>query len=118
MEKELADGDAVICQVTFDVANVLEPLVPDFAVDQFSRQFLFFEKLWMYANCKSLFIVTAIEDTDAAAFGQALQTTPQVVVVQVFARRRFKGIDLTSLRVDTRHNVLDRSVLAGRIHGL
>jgi len=38
--------------------------------------------------------------------------------VELLARRGLEGEDLASLRVDARHDVLDRAVLAGGIHRL
>jgi len=39
-------------------------------------------------------------------------------VVQILGRRRLEGVDLDTLRIDARHDVLDRAVLAGTVHAL
>jgi hypothetical protein len=50
--------------------------------------------------------------------GRLLNDSPQEVVIQLFRRRRFEGKHLAPAWVHTRHHVLDRAVLAGRVHGL
>ena len=49
---------------------------------------------------------------------QALRCTPQKVVVQFLGRRLLEAEDLAALRIDAAHDVLDRPVLAGRVHRL
>jgi hypothetical protein len=39
----------------------------------------------------------AIEDTDAAALWQTFQTTPKIIVIEVFAGSRLERIDLATL---------------------
>ena len=39
-------------------------------------------------------------------------------MVQLLDRRRLEGIDLAPLRIDAGHDVLDRAVLARRVHRL
>jgi len=39
-------------------------------------------------------------------------------VVEIFVGGRLEGVHLASLRVDARHHVLDRAVLAGGVHRL
>jgi hypothetical protein len=64
------------------------------------------------------FVVAAIKDADPATFRQALNTAPKIVVVEFFRRGPFERKDLTTLRVDAGHDVLDGAVLAGRIKRL
>ena len=82
------------------------------------RQLLLREELRVHADDERLLVVAAIEDPDAAALRQALHAAPQVVVVEVLAARRLEREDLAALRVHARHHVLDRAVLAGRVHRL
>src|SRR5262249_12655674 len=58
------------------------------------------------------------EDADPPALGQTFHAPPQEVVCQVFRRRGLEGVDLAALRVDAGHDVLDGTVLAGRVHRL
>ena len=52
------------------------------------------------------------------ALGEAPRIAPHEVVVEVFRRGLLERDDLAALRIDARHDVLDRAVLAGRVHGL
>jgi hypothetical protein len=72
----------------------------------------------VHAHDQDLFVVRAVEDADAPAFGQALDVAPHEVVVEVFPRGLLEREHLASLRIDARHHVLDGAVLAGRIHRL
>src|SRR5262249_9141045 len=118
VQKELADGNAIVGEIPFEVANIPEPLVPDLLGDQLLRYLLLVQKLRVYANYQSLFVVAAIEYSNAAAFGKALQTSPQIIVIKIFACRRLERIDLAALRVDAGHDVLDRTIFSGGVHRL
>src|SRR4030095_14513143 len=72
----------------------------------------------MHAHDEGLFVVATIEDADATALGQANDATPHEIVVELFVRRRFEGIDLAALRGDAGHEVVDPAVLAGGGHPL
>ena len=50
--------------------------------------------------------------------GKALRIAPHEVVLEVFRRWLLEREDLAALRIDARHDVLDRAVLAGSVHGL
>jgi hypothetical protein len=76
------------------------------------------EDLRMDAHHERLLVVAPIEDADAAAFGEGLETAPEVVVIEFLAGRHLEGEYLAALRVDARHHVLDGAVLARGIHGL
>jgi hypothetical protein len=39
-------------------------------------------------------------------------------VIELLVRWRFEAVDEHALRVDSRHHVLDRAVLAGSVHSL
>ena len=79
---------------------------------------MFGEKLWMNANDESFFVITAVENADVAAVGKTFHATPEIVVIKILGRRRLEGVDLTALRIDPRHDVLDGAVFAGRVHSL
>src|SRR5262245_50401066 len=72
----------------------------------------------MNANDQRLLVIAPVEDPDAAAFGQAFDAAPEEVVTEVFGRGRLERVDLAALGVDAGHHVLDRTILAGRVHGL
>ena len=65
-----------------------------------------------------LLVVRAVEDADPAPLGSVLGDAPQEGVVELLGRRLLERDDLHALRVDARHDVLDRRVLAGRVHRL
>jgi hypothetical protein len=72
----------------------------------------------MDAHDEDLFVVGPVEDTDPAALGHAFDVAPQEVVGKLFARRLLEWEYLAALRIDARHDVLDRAVLAGCVHRL
>ena len=72
----------------------------------------------MHAHDEGFLVVTAVEDADVAAVGEALHATPQIIVIEVLGGRRLEGKDLATLRIDAGHDVLDGAVLPGGVHGL
>ncbi len=67
---------------------------------------------------EDLLVVGAVEDADVAALRELLLVAPQVVVVEILARRDLEAADLDALWVDPAHDVADGAVLAGRVHRL
>ena len=63
-------------------------------------------------------VIRAVEDADPAAFGQDPGVSPEEVVVELLGGGMLEAIDLAALGVHARHDVLDRAVLAGGVHGL
>src|SRR5208337_5684174 len=59
-----------------------------------------------------------VEDPDVPPLRQIFRCTPQKVVLQLGLGGGFERVHLATLRVDAGHNVLDGSILTGRIHGL
>ena len=90
-----------ICLVTSDGGNSL------------GRQ-----NLGVHADDQDFFVVRAVEHANPATFRHPPGRPPQKVVVELLVCRRLERIDLGTLRVHARHDVLDRAVLAGRVHGL
>ena len=72
----------------------------------------------MDTDDEDLLVVRAVPDPDAAALGKCPEVTPEIVVVEFLARGRLEAPDFAALRVHTGHDVLDRRVLAGRVHRL
>jgi hypothetical protein len=54
----------------------------------------------MQSHNQHLFVVRAIENPDVAAFRQDLGVAPEIVVVELFGRRRFEARDAAALRID------------------
>src|SRR5262245_45090585 len=118
VEEELADDDSVTSQIFLEVANVLVALLPNVLGDQLGGELLPRQQLVVNADDERLLIVAAVEDADAPALRQRLHRAPQEVMIELFVGRRLERVDLTALRVDAGQDVLDRAVLARRIHGL
>ncbi|OIQ69211.1 hypothetical protein GALL_491890 [mine drainage metagenome] len=72
----------------------------------------------MHAHDQHLFVVRAIEDADAPALGQVAGGAPEEVVLKFLRTRMLKAEHLAALRVDARHHVANRAVLACRVHRL
>src|SRR5262249_40040646 len=76
------------------------------------------EKFRMDTYDEGLFVVAAVENADVTAIWKALHAPPEIIVIQVLGGGRLEGKNLTALRVDTGHDVLDGAILAGGVHGL
>ena len=72
----------------------------------------------MHPHDENLFVVGPVEDADPPSLGEALRIAPHEVVVEVFRRGVLERDDLAALRIDARHDVLDRAVLARSVHSL
>ncbi len=72
----------------------------------------------MHAHDEDLLVVGPVEDPDPPPLREALGVAPHEVVGEVLGRGLLEREDLTALRIDARHDVLDGAVLAGRVHGL
>jgi len=57
-------------QILLEVADVLEPFLPDVLAHQPGRQLLTGQKFRMHAHHERFLVITAVEDADAAAIGQ------------------------------------------------
>src|SRR5215471_20755566 len=105
-------------QIAFERADVLETFFPNAFGDEFWRDLLFLEILGMDADDQRLLIVASIENADMTTIGRTLQATPQVIVIEILRRGSLEGVDLTALRIDTRHHMLNRPIFAGSVHSL
>src|SRR5215471_18166338 len=76
------------------------------------------QEFLMDAHHQHLFVVGAVENTDAAALRKALGRAPQEVMVQFFGRRLLEARNFAALRIYSRKNVADHAILACRVHGL
>ena len=72
----------------------------------------------MDAHHQHLFIITAVEDPDPAAFRQAFARPPEEIVVQFLVAGHLEGEHLEAGRVDPGQHRADRAVLASGIHRL
>ena len=77
-----------------------------------------FQNVRVDSHHQHLFIIRAVKNPNMAAFGKNLGSTPQEIVVQIFRRGLLKRINLTTLRIHSRHDMLDEAIFASRVHGL
>ena len=74
--------------------------------------------LRMHADDQHFLVIGAVEDADPSALRQVARGAPQKIVLQFRRAGMLEAEDLAALRIDARHHVLDRAVLAGRVHRL
>src|SRR5262249_9864129 len=79
-------------------------------------QVLPLEDFLVHPHDKDLLIVGPVEDADPSPLGQTLDVAPQEVVRELFPRGLFERKNLASLRIYSRHDMLDRAVFAGGVH--
>ena len=72
----------------------------------------------MNPNYQHFFVIRTVEDADVSALGHALHGAPKVIVVEFLSGRSLERIDLATLRIDPRHNMFDRTILARGVHRL
>src|SRR5215831_14853695 len=118
VKKELANDNAITSKISLEVPDVLEALLPNVLRYQLRRQLLPLEKLSMHAHDERLLVVATVEDADATAFRQMSEATPKIIMGQLLGAWRLEGKYLTTLRVYSRHNVLDRAVFPRGVHRL
>src|SRR6266576_4949747 len=109
--------DTILDHVALEVIYLFKACLPD-AFEALAWKLLSVQNLRVNANDKHFLIVRAIENADAAALGQRLAAAPQIVVIELLRRGGLERNNLRPLWIDTCHHMLDRTVLAGRIHRL
>src|SRR5262249_16845188 len=65
-----------------------------------------------------LLVVRPVEHADSSALWEPLDASPQVIVAEFLRRRCFERVYLTTLWVQSGHNMLYGAVLARRVHCL
>ena len=109
---------AVARQVALVGVDVLEALLPDLLSHERCRQVLAYQILGMDADDEHLLVVGAVEDADTATLRDRLVGAPQEVVVELLRGRLLEREHLAALGIHAGHHVLDRRILARRVHGL
>ena len=118
MEEEFANHGAVPRHVLLKASNVLEAFVPQVLRNELVWNSLVLQQLRMDPDDEHLFVIRPIEDTDVTTLRQTHGRAPEKIVLQLLRRRLLEGVHLATLRIDARHNVLDRAVLPGGVHRL
>ena len=72
----------------------------------------------MHADDQHFLVIGSVEDADPAALRQIARGAPEKIVLQFGGAGVFEAEDLAALRIDARHHVPDRAVLAGGVHRL
>ena len=117
MEKDLDDMEAILPQIALPVLDLPVAGIPNIFIDQILRQLVLFDEV-MHAGHDDILIMGTVEDADIPAARQRAIDTPHVVVVLFFTVRLLEGNDMDAIRIQMREDVLDRPVLACRIHRL
>jgi RNase P/RNase MRP subunit p29 len=119
VQEELHHVDAVLRQVLLEVVDLREALLPDVSrVADARRQLLVFEPFRVDARGEHFLVVRAVEDADLPALGQVSDETPEVIVLEFRRARLLVDRHHATLRVNARHDVFDRAVLARAVHRL
>src|SRR5262249_12036145 len=100
VQKKFDGPRAVPMQMLFQVRNRTIAVLPEILVlSQLFRQSLGLQDLGVNPNDQNLFVIRTVEDTDAAALGQAQCGAPEEVMFQFFGAGMLKAEDLAALRV-------------------
>src|SRR5262249_10890557 len=118
VQKELDEDGAVARQVALEGVDVLVAALPEGLAALARRQLLALQQARVDIGDQYLLIIVAVKGADSASFRQAAHAAPDEVVVEILVGRLLEAVDLAALRFDARHDVLDRAVLAGRVHRL
>src|SRR3954453_15326841 len=118
VQEELDDLGAVAVEVALERVDVLVASLPDPRGVRPVGQPLQRKPLGVHAQRDDLLVVRAVEDPDPPALGRGLHDPPQERVVELLRGRLLEADDLHALRVDARHHMADRAVLAGGVHRL
>jgi hypothetical protein len=64
------------------------------------------------------FVVGTIEDADPSAFRKAACRAPEKIMFQFLGAWLFETKNFATFGIDSRHDVPDRAIFAGRVHAL
>src|SRR6266568_9455084 len=98
--------------MAFEVIDRAITVLPEvFAVVALGKAFRL-QKFGMDAHNQYFLIIGAVENADLAALGQVARGAPKKVMIELSAAGMFEAGDLTPLRINARHDMADRPVLA------
>jgi hypothetical protein len=107
VEIELEDEDVVVGEVAFELVDVVEATVRDFAGDEL-----------VDARGENVFVVGTVEDADHAARRDLGVDAPEEVVAGFEGGGHFEGGDVAALRINSGEDMADGAVFAGGVHAL
>ena len=118
VQEELHDRRAVADQVPLEGDYVPKSLLPKSVVDGTWREFTTGKEIRIDPQGDHLLVVGAVENADAAPFGQGHPVPVQVAVLHVLVGGLAEIRDPEALWIHTGSDVLDGAVLTGRVHAL
>ena len=118
VQEELQNFCPLAGRVVLKMRDVGQPLVPDPLADERRGQLLPLQDFRVHAHDEDFLVVRTVEDADPPALGQVSDVAPHEVMVELLRRGLLERGHLAPLRIDARHDVLDRAVFAGRVHRL
>ena len=72
----------------------------------------------MHAHHHHIFVIRTVENSDISTCRQRLHRAPEEIVIHFLAGRLLEHVHFGVERIHARHDVIDRAVLAGRVHAL
>src|SRR3954451_23332646 len=91
VQEEFQDQRAVARQMTLEVPDARVALVPDILAEDSFGQMLPPDDFRTHARHEHFLVMRAVEDPDAAAFGQRLGDTPEKIVIKLLLTRLLEG---------------------------
>ena len=118
VKEELEDNRAIAHEMPLEGIDIVVSCFPEPSGSRPGGKLLLLQDLRVDANNENVLVVGPVEDPYAAALRKRLRVPPEKRVVEFLGRGLLERVDLAPLRVDAAHDVLDRAVLAGAVHGL
>src|SRR6516165_4651321 len=76
------------------------------------------ENLWVHADDQHLLVIASVENADPSPFRQVTGGPPEKIMLQFRRAGMSVAENLTALRIDPRHYVLNSAVFPGSVHCL
>src|SRR5262245_2513123 len=97
VQEELENDCPLPSEVILEVRNVGEPLIPDAFAHEPRGQLLLLQDRLMNAHNEDLLVVRSVEDPDPSALRQALDVTPEKIMIEVLLRGLLERENLAAL---------------------
>src|SRR5262245_23101839 len=97
VQKKLENDRPLPSEIILEVRNVEESLIPDAFAHERWRQLLSLQNMLMHAHHEDLFVVRSVENPDSSPLGQALDVTPEKVMIEVLPRWLLERENLAAL---------------------
>src|SRR5580658_1394472 len=111
MQEEFDDLCAVAVQVPLQIYDGAIPAAPDgLFIQEFSRQTFAAQNFGMHLGDQHFLIVGTVENPYPSALRQVARGAPKKIVLQLGGAGMLEAEYLTTLRIDSRHHVLYRTV--------